>query len=49
MGILNKIEIVRQQLHALLDENANYDIIVNKSVELDVLISSYYRVLQNGC
>jgi len=49
MGILNKIEMVRQQLHALLDENANYDTIVNKSVELDVLISSYYGAQLREC
>lgn len=40
--MLAKIEDVRQQLYALLDENANYDSIVTKSVELDMLISSYY-------
>lgn len=49
MGILKKIEIVRQQLHLLLDQNASYDMILNKSVELDVLISSYYRVSKSSC
>lgn len=42
MNLLNKIEIVRQQLHALIDENASYDSIYMKSIELDLLISNYY-------
>lgn len=42
MAILKQIEIVRQQLHILLSENASYESIYSKSVELDLLISSYY-------
>ncbi len=42
MAILKQIEIVRQQLHMLLSENASYESIYSKSVELDLLISSYY-------
>ena len=44
MGIIKKIEMVRQQLYALIDENASYDSIYCKSTELDLLISSYYNV-----
>lgn len=39
-----RIEVVRQQLYELIDENANYDSIVNKSIELDLLINCYYHV-----
>lgn len=39
-----KIEDVRQQLYELINENANYDSIVNKSVELDLLINCFYHV-----
>jgi hypothetical protein len=44
MCILTKIEMLREQLHTLITEDANYDVIVDKSVELDVLISSYYNI-----
>lgn len=47
MGILNQIEIVRQQLHGLIDQDANYDSIYTKSVELDLLISKYYHCSSN--
>lgn len=43
MGILIKIEMVREQLHDLINENASYDAIYFKSTELDLLISSYYN------
>ena len=42
MAILKQIETVRQQLHTLLNENASYESIYSKSVELDLLISNYY-------
>ncbi|MDF2839420.1 MAG: hypothetical protein K0Q99_191 [Clostridia bacterium] len=42
--MVKKIEVVRQQLYTLIDEDASYDSIVTKSVELDLLISSYYQV-----
>jgi hypothetical protein len=42
--MIKKIEVVREQLYTLIDENASYDSIVTKSVELDLLISSYYNV-----
>lgn len=43
MSILRKIEIVREQLHDLINGNASYETIYTKSVELDLLISSYYH------
>lgn len=45
--ILNEIEMVRQQLYSLIAENASYDSIYSKSVELDTLISSYYKTSLN--
>jgi hypothetical protein len=44
MAILNEIEMLRQQLHSLIDQNASYDTIYSKSVELDLLISKFYSV-----
>jgi hypothetical protein len=41
--MLKKIEIVRQQLHDLIKENASYESIYSKSVELDMLITKYYQ------
>lgn len=41
--LLNQIEITRGQLHSLINQNASYDSIYLKSVELDMLISEYYN------
>ncbi|HYE10653.1 MAG TPA: aspartyl-phosphate phosphatase Spo0E family protein [Patescibacteria group bacterium] len=46
MGILKKIETVRQELYALIKENASYDSIYCKSTELDLLINKYYILNQ---
>ncbi len=43
--ILREIEMLRQQLHLLIDENASYDTIYTKSIELDLLISKFYNIL----
>ncbi len=43
--ILREIEMLRQQLHLLIDENASYDTIYTKSIELDLLISKFYNRL----
>lgn len=43
MIILREIEMLRQQLHLLIDENASYDKIYTKSIELDLLISEFYN------
>ncbi len=40
--IQNQIEQVRQQLHILISQDASYEKIYNKSVELDLLINQYY-------
>lgn len=42
MSILNEIEMLRKQLHSLIEQNASYDTIYSKSVELDLLISRFY-------
>lgn len=43
--IIREIEMLRQQLHLLIDENASYDTIYLKSIELDLLISKFYNVV----
>ncbi len=40
-----QIESVRQQLHSLILQNAGYDKIYNKSIELDILINQFYSDL----
>lgn len=42
MSTINQIEMLRQQLHKLIDQNASYDAIYLKSVELDLLINKFY-------
>lgn len=43
--IIREIEMLRQQLHLLIEENASYDTIYTKSTELDLLISRFYNAV----
>ena len=37
-----RIEVKRQELHSLIEQNANYSAIYKASIELDLLINEYY-------
>lgn len=41
--MLSRIENVREQLHMLINQDASYEKIYTKSIELDVLIVEYYN------